>query len=538
MPREVPKIDIPHTDLWTVLFDRKEKPFPDSQVIYQDPYTSRHYTFSQLKTATEKFGSGLRSKWSWKKGDVLAIFSQNCIDTPAITWGAHWAGVVVSPANPGYGVRELAHHLHDSGTKALFTQKHLLPVAVKACSEVGIPKERIVLIGDEHDSNFLHFEELLDEDVRGERDKLIPKEDLAFLVYSSGTTGLPKRVMLSHLNVVSDLFMVDSNEGQILGWRDDRVLSVLPYYHIYGLQCLVHWPAYAGLPTLVMPSFDLKKFCEIIQNHKITYTFVAPPVVLHLAKSPIVSNYDLSSLRMIISGAAPLTKELIHAVHGRLGTEVKQAYGLSETSPVTYMQLKWNVGLGSNGPALPNQICKFMSPDGHEVSPGKEGELWISGPNVFLGYHNNPEATAACKTHDGFFKTGDIGYEDEEGNMYITDRVKELIKYKGFQVAPAELEGILASHEMIADVAVIGVEDKERATEVPLACVVLREEVKEDEGLEREIVSWLGERVAGHKRLRGGVVWIEEVPKSASGKILRRVLKEKMRDRFKIKAKL
>jgi len=292
------------------------------------------------------------------------------------------------------------------------------------------------------------------------------------------------------------------------------------------------------LTTLVMSSFDLKKFCEIIQNHKITYTFVAPPVVLHLAKSPIVSSYDLSSLRMITSGAAPLTKELIHAVHDRLGTEVKQAYGLSETSPVTHMQLKWDKGLGSNGPALPNQICKFMSPGGHEVPTGQEGELWISGPNVFLGYHNNPEATAACKTPDGFFKTGDIGYEDEEGNMYITDRVKELIKYKGFQVAPAELEGILASHELVVDVAVIGVEDKERASEIPLACVVLREGVEGSDEVERTIVNWLAQRVASHKRLRGGVVWIDEVPKSASGKILRRVLKEQMRDRFKIKAKL
>ncbi|KAE8443558.1 hypothetical protein EG329_001720 [Mollisiaceae sp. DMI_Dod_QoI] len=241
---------------------------------------------------------------------------------------------------------------------------------------------------------------------------------------------------------------------------------------------------------------------------------------------------------MITSGAAPLTKELIYAVHNRLGTEVKQAYGLSETSPVTHMQLKWDKGLGSNGPPLPNQICKFMSPDGHEVAPGQEGELWISGPNVFLGYHNNPDATAACKTADGFFKTGDIGYEDEEGNMYITDRVKELIKYKGFQVAPAELEGILASHELVVDVAVIGVEDEGRASEVPLACVVLREGVEGSEEVERMIVDWLAERVASHKRLRGGVVWIDEVPKSASGKILRRVLKEQMKDKFKIKAKL
>ena len=305
-----------------------------------------------------------------------------------------------------------------------------------------------------------------------------------------------------------------------------------------------------------MSAFDLKKFCGIIQDHKITYTFVAPPVVLHLAKSPIVDEYDLSSLRMITSGAAPLTKELIYAVHDRLGTEVKQAYGLSETSPVTHMQVRstpfpfprstannpkkknWKAGLGSNGPPLPNQIVKFMSPEGQEVPTGKEGEVWIKGPNVFLGYLHNDAATAACKTEDGFFKTGDIGYEDEDGNMYITDRVKELIKYKGFQVAPAELEGLLVGCELVDDVAVIGVRDERQATEVPLACVVVKEGVEKGEESERRIVEWLAERVAGHKRLRGGVKWIDEVPKSASGKILRRVLKDMLTKEGQIKAKL
>lgn len=287
-----------------------------------------------------------------------------------------------------------------------------------------------------------------------------------------------------------------------------------------------------------MSAFDLKNFCAIIQDHKITYTFVAPPVILHLAKSPIVESFNLSSLKVICSGAAPLSKELIHAVHDRLGTEVKQAYGLSETSPVTHMQKKWNIGLGSSGPALPNQIVKVMSTDGNEVEPGKEGEVWIKGPNVFLGYLNNPEATANSKTEDGFFKTGDIGYEDEGGNLYITDRVKELIKFKGFQVAPAELEGILSSHELVNDVAVIGIQDESQATEVPLACIVAKKGVERNEENVKGIVGWLNQRVAGHKKLRGGVRWIDEVPKSASGKILRRLLKDKIKEEAKVKAKL
>lgn len=539
MPRPVPQIDIPKTDLWTVLFERKDRPFPDSQVIYEDPATGRNYTYSTLKQTARRFGSGLRSKWSWQKGDVLALFAQNCIDTPFVTWGAHWAGGIVSPANPAYTVRELAHHLKDSGAKALFTQKHLLGIALKAAEEVGIQKERVVLIGDDKDAEgrLAHVLGVLDEEVKGQRVSLDCERDLAFLVYSSGTTGLPKGVMLSHLNVVSDLFMVNSSEGTVLHWKKDKVLSVLPYYHIYGLQCLVHLPAYAGLTTVVMSSFDLKRFCSIIQDYKITYTYVAPPVVLHLAKSPIVEQYDLSSLRMITSGAAPLAKELIYAVKDRINTEVKQAYGLSETSPVTHMQKKWDHGLGSNGPALPNQIVKFMSPDGEEVPTGKEGEVWIKGPNIFIGYLNNDAATSSCKTSDGFFKTGDIGYEDEDGNMYITDRVKELIKFKGFQVAPAELEGILTSHEMVDDVAVIAIIDETQATEVPMACVVPKKGVEGNRENEEIIVAWLRERVAAHKRLRGGVTWVDEVPKSASGKILRRLLKDKY-GKTKIKAKL
>ncbi|KAG0646945.1 putative 4-coumarate-ligase 1 [Hyphodiscus hymeniophilus] len=539
MPRQVPRIEIPHTDIWTVLFEREDKPFPDSQVIYQCPTTGRNYTYASLKRTTELFGTGLRSHWKWQKGDVLALFAQNCIDTPAVTWGCHWAGGVVSPANPAYTARELGHHLRDSGARALFTQKNLLGTALKAASEAGMPRERIVLIGDDRDRGVRHVTEILGERLEGSRTKLDPGSDLAFLVYSSGTTGLPKGVMLTHLNVVSNLFMVNSSEGALLQWNKDKILSVLPYYHIYGLQCLVHLPAYAGLTTIVMSSFDLKNFCAIIQDNHITYTYVAPPIILHLAKSPIISNYDLSSLRMITSGAAPLAKDLIHAVKNRLGTEVKQAYGLSETSPVTHIQKAWNHGMGSNGPALPNQVVKFMSPDGQEVPTGKEGELWIKGPNVFLGYLNNIEATKACKTEDGFFKTGDIGYEDEDGNMYITDRVKELIKYKGFQVAPAELEGILASHELVNDVAVIGIQDHSQATEVPLAFVAPKEGVERSEANGKLIVDWLAERVAGHKRLRGGVRWIDEVPKSASGKIPRRILKDLLaKEGGVVKAKL
>jgi 4-coumarate--CoA ligase len=278
-----------------------------------------------------------------------------------------------------------------------------------------------------------------------------------------------------------------------------------------------------------MPKFDLESFCKHIQNYSITFAYVVPPVVLMLGKSPIVDKYDLSSLRMMNSGAAPLTRDLVDAVYKRLKIPIKQGYGLSETSPTTHTQPweDWNKTIGSVGRLLPNQVAKYMSEDGKEVPAGQTGELWLKGPNVFLGYLNNPEGTRNAKTEDGYFKTGDVGHQDETGNFYITDRVKELIKYKGFQVPPAELEGILASHNEIDDVAVIGIYNKDQATEVPRAYVVLKKGVKADKEMEKRIVGWLAAKVASHKRLRGGVRFIDEIPKSASGKILRRLLKER-----------
>lgn len=290
-----------------------------------------------------------------------------------------------------------------------------------------------------------------------------------------------------------------------------------------------------------MAKFELEKWCQHVQNYKITFSYVVPPVVLLLGKHPIVEKYDLSTIRMMNSGAAPLTKELVEAVYSRLGVGIKQGYGLSETSPTTHTQPwpEWRSSVGSVGKLLPNMEAKYMNmpedgSDPTEVPTGEVGELYLRGPNIFLGYHNNPAATADSISPDGWFRTGDVGYQDPKGNFYITDRVKELIKYKGFQVAPAELEGILVDNASIDDVAVIGVESAEHGTEVPVAYVVRSSKSKEsgvsdaDEGA--NIAKWLEGKVAHHKRLRGGVRFVEEIPKSAAGKILRRMLKKRAQE--------
>ncbi|RAL03398.1 acyl--CoA ligase [Aspergillus ibericus CBS 121593] len=546
-----PPVDIPDVDVWTFLFERKDRAFPDDKVVYHDADTRRSYTYQQVKDAALSFGKGLKATFDWKKGDVLALFTPNSIDTPAVMWGAIWAGGIVSPSNPAYTADELAFQLKNSGAKILITQLPLLPVATAAAKEAGIPEDHIILVGDQRDpqARTKHFTSVrnISGATRFRKTKIDPSRDLSFLVYSSGTTGVPKGVMLSHRNIVANVLQLSAGEAGNLTWnggadgKGDRVLAFLPFFHIYGLNCLVHQTIYQGYELVVMTKFDIEKWCSHVQNYRITFSYVVPPVVLLLGKHPIVDKYDLSTLRMLNSGAAPLTQELVEAVYTRIKCGIKQGYGLSETSPTTHTQPweEWRTSIGSVGKLLPNMDAKYMTmpedaSEPVEVPAGQIGELYMRGPNIFLGYHNNPSATAECLTPDGWFRTGDVGYQDPQGNFYITDRVKELIKYKGFQVAPAELEGILLDNDAIDDVAVIGLESEAHGTEVPLAYVV-RSAKSLNSGVDgpqeaANIVKWLDAKVAYHKRLRGGVTFIEEIPKSASGKILRRLLKKKAKE--------
>ncbi|KAF2134024.1 4-coumarate-CoA ligase-like protein [Dothidotthia symphoricarpi CBS 119687] len=534
-----PNVPIPNVDLWSFLFENKDRTYSDDKVIYLDPYTKRSYTYAEVKATAIKFGTGLKGLWEWKKGDVLGLYTPNCIDTPAITWGCLWAGGIVSPANPNYTVDELAFQLKDSGAKGLVTQLPFIENAREAAKRVGIPMDRVVIMGDQRDPKHVvkHFTSVvnLSRSSNYRRTKMKPEEDLAFLVYSSGTTGHPKGVMLTHRNIISNVMMNKASEAGNLSSSSgadgsgDKVLAFLPFFHIYGLTCLIHQSLYIGIQLVVMAKFDLEEFCRFIQDYKITFAYVVPPVVLLLGKHPAVAKYDLSSIRMMNSGAAPLTRELVETVHKRLGLPVKQGYGLSETSPTTHTQSweDWHNSIGSVGKLLAYQTAKYMSEDDKEVAVGEVGELWIKGPNIFKGYLNNPEGTANALTADGYFKTGDVGYQDKKGNFYITDRAKELIKYKGFQVPPAELEGYLVAHPHVSDVAVIGVYDKDQATEIPRAYIVPKDGLGKGEAEAKEIVAWLNAKVAPHKKLRGGVRFVDEIPKSISGKILRRLLRVK-----------
>lgn len=355
--------------------------------------------------------------------------------------GTLWAGGVISPANPLYTVEELTRQLVDSGSKGLVAQLTYLSIAREAASRAGLPESRIILLGDERDKTgrVIHWSQMRSARYTYifSRTAIEPKKDLAFLVYSSGTTGLPKGVCLTHHNMVSNVLQFAFMEGRTFhpfGGQDgkgDRQLGVLPLFHIYGLMCGILGSLYLGLEIVLLERFDLVEALGTIEKYRCTFAYVPPPIILAFGKHPAVEKYDLSSLKMLHSGAAPLTKELTEAVWKRLGIPVKQGFGLSETGSVTHVQSwdEWGKFMGSVGKLVPNMEARIVDEDGTVVKEGEAGELWLRGPNIFVGYYKQPEKTREALTADGWFKTGDVFRRDKFGNYFCVDRLKELIKY-------------------------------------------------------------------------------------------------------------
>ncbi|EQK97363.1 AMP-dependent synthetase/ligase [Ophiocordyceps sinensis CO18] len=338
--------------------------------------------------------------------------------------------------------------------------------------------------------------------------------------------------MLTHHNIIANSLQVLKAEIRTISWELDSQIGILPFFHIYGLSVVINITLLSGAPCLVMPKFDLEKTCRLVQDHQVTFLYVPPPIILLLSKHPVVEKFDLSSIRFVNSGAAPLSRELVVEVWERLKIGVKQGYGLSETSPVSNTQLvdEWWRFQGSVGRLVAGMQAKVVDAEGRELPRGESGELLLKGPNVFSGYWKKPELDKETFTDDGWFRTGDVVYACPKGHFYVTDRIKELIKYKGFQVPPAELEDKLLGHKDIADVGVVGVWDPERHTEIPRAYIVPRPGVEPSDALAQGIVAWLAERVAPAKRLRGGVRFVDEIPKSQAGKILRRILRDQAKE--------
>ncbi|MFI9813095.1 4-coumarate--CoA ligase family protein [Saccharothrix variisporea] len=508
-----PDVVVPDVSLHELLFgdlgDRADR------VALVDGSSGASLSYRQLAGAVDRLAAALAER-GIGKGDVVGILSPNTPYYAVVFHGILRAGATATTINALYTADEVAHQLSDAGAKMLFTVSVLLPNAAPGAEKAGVSD---VVVLDQAEG-YPNLTELLASTGPVPEVSVDPAEDVAVLPYSSGTTGKAKGVMLTHRNLVANIVQC----GPLLKVDGEtRILAVLPFFHIYGMQVLMNNGLYVGATVVTMPKFDLPEFLRVIQDHRTDRVYIAPPVAVALAKHPLVDQYDLSAIDTIFSGAAPLDVDLAAAVAKRLGCRVSQGYGMTEMSPVSHAipDGRDDISVGTVGVIAPNMECRFVDPaTGEDVGVGERGELWCRGPNVMKGYLNNPDATAATLDDEGWLHTGDVGVIDENGLVSIVDRVKELIKYKGYQVPPAELEALLLTHPEIADAAVVGVRDEE-GEEVPKAFVVLQPGSSLDAA---GVMDFVAAHVAPHKKVRV-VEFIEAIPKSASGKILRKDLR-------------
>ena len=434
-------------------------------------------------------------------GDAVGLLGPNSPTWPVAFHAVVSLGAIVTSINPLLTADEIAKQLRSAAAAAVIVAEPLRA----AVADSGLPA--------------FALEALPSGDGDPGTPSVDPAEDLAVLPFSSGTTGLSKGVMLTHRNLVANMEQIRAVHRID---EHDVLIGLLPFFHIYGQTVVINLGLSQGATIVTMPRFDMGGFLDLLEQHQVTRAHIAPPVVLGLAKAPGVEGRDLA-LRVVISGAAPLDADTANRASERLGAPVRQGYGMTEASPVTHFaddeQLA-DQDPGAIGHLIGSTDGRLVDPESGEDTDAA-GEIWIRGPQVMRGYLADDAATAATLTEDGWLKTGDVARVDDGGVWRIVDRVKELIKYKGYQVPPAELEALLISHPQVADAAVIPIPD-EAGGEAPKACVVAA-----GDGLDPdELMAWVAERVAPYKRIRA-VELVDEIPKSASGKIMRRLLRDR-----------
>ncbi|PYH88435.1 phenylacetyl-CoA ligase [Aspergillus ellipticus CBS 707.79] len=531
----------------------------------RDPFTcglsGKTYSWLEVVDRVDHLARAMAKEFNWGPNNgtewdkTAALFSLNTVDTLTLSWAVHQVGGVVTPANAAYSAAELKHQLLDSKAQVLFTCLPLLQTALEGASLAGFPKDRIYLLelpsaltaGIKAPTQYKTVSQFI------EQGKSLPKLEklkwsagegarrTAFLCYSSGTSGLPKGVMISHRNVIANVLQIAAFEGS---YRDtikapgtqsshtEVSLCLLPQSHIYSLVVICHAGPFRGDQTIVLPKFELKTYLASIQNFKISGLFLVPPIIINMLRNhDICSQYDLSSITSLFTGAAPLGVEIATDFQKLYpNVLVRQGYGLTETSTVVASTHPADIYLGSSGCLIPGVQARIVTPEGEEITAyDTPGELVVSSPSVVLGYLRNDKANKET-FENGWMRTGDeavvrLGPKGTE-HFFIVDRIKELIKVKGLQVAPAELEAHLLTHPAVADCAVIAIPD-EAAGEIPKAIVVKSPSASgSDEELTQSIKKHVEEHKARHKWLKGGVRFIDAIPKSPSGKILRRLLRD------------
>jgi acyl-CoA synthetase (AMP-forming)/AMP-acid ligase II len=508
-------VAIPETTLHELALTALDKHGAGTAFI--DSATGATTTGAEAATAIRRISAELQRR-GIGRGDVVCVAAPNIMAWPLVFFGALAAGATVATANPMVPAATMADQLKLSGTGMVLTVRPLVDWAREAAMGTGA---RIVTI-----------DELVDAAMRNPGVDATTRPataatDIACLLSSSGTTGRPKAVVLSHHNMVAaTVLALDTLDDLIFAEGEATFIGVLPYFHIAGLLSSLVAPVLNGSPVVIQSRFDLEEFCRTVQTHRVTFAAVVPPIALGLARHPVVDRYDLSSLRLLLVGAAPMGAELETACAQRLGCLVNQAYGMTEAAPLT-MSRPDRAGYrpGTVGPVIANTEARVVDPDsGVDVRSGVPGELWVRGPQVMVGYLDDPASTTATVTADGWLRTGDLCTVDDAGVITVADRLKELIKVNAMQVAPAELEDLLLTHPAVADCAVVP-RPHEQTGEVPVAYVVARGPIDPD-----DVKTHVASNVAAYKRL-ADVVIVDEIPKSPTGKVLRRELVARERAR-------
>lgn len=516
-----PDVHIPDLSVTELVLDRAG--IPADRIAFVDGVSRRGLSFGELRDQVRRLAAGLARRIG--KGDVVALWAPNVPEYAVVFHAVLRLGAVLTTINPAYTNDEVAFQLRDAGVRLLVTVGSLTARARDAVAMAGVAIEIVTI----EPAGELPSLASIAIDAEPPHVTIDPASDVAVLPYSSGTTGFPKGVMLTHRNLVANLLQIDAIEPRDL----PAFVAVLPFFHIYGMVVIMNFGMMRGATVVTLARYDLEAFLRVIQDWRVPLAHVAPPLVVALAKHPMVDGFDLSGLKWLFCAAAPLSAELTDLVQTRMDVKIRQGYGMTEASPATHFTSAGDERAGKIGPLVPNTEGRLVDPvTGTDVGTGAPGEIWVRGPQVMKGYLNNPDATAATVDADGWLHTGDIGVVDEDGFLEVTDRLKELIKVKGYQVAPAELEALLLKHPKVADAAVIAVPD-DQTGERPKAFVVASEPVTG-----KEVLDFVSARVAHYKR-PAYIAFIDTIPKSPSGKILRRVLVEQERlERAAVAARL
>nr|WPM83303.1 4-coumarate:coA ligase 1b [Euphorbia maculata] len=519
---KLPDISIPnHLPLHSYIFENIGNHSSNTALI--NGATGESYTYAEVEITARRVAAGL-DRFGIGQGEVIMLLLHNCPQFVLAFLGASVRGAIATAANPLFTPAEIAKQAKASNTKLIITQ------SAYADKVKDLENVKVVCVDSAPDGCF-PFSDLHNSDESELPSVDHAPDDVVALPYSSGTTGLPKGVMLTHKGLVTSVAQqVDGENPNLYYHSDDVILCVLPMFHIYALNSIMLCGLRVGAAIMIMPKFDINSLLQLIEKYRVSVLPIVPPVVLSIAKSPETENYDLSSVRMLKSGAAPLGKELEDAVRAKFPKAVLgQGYGMTEAGPVLTMCLAFakepfEIKAGACGTVVRNAEMKIVDPEtGDSLPRNQPGEICIRGDQIMKGYLNDPEATARTIDKQGWLHTGDIGFIDDDDELFIVDRLKELIKFKGYQVAPAELEALLLAHPQISDAAVVAMKD-EAAGEVPVAFVVRSDKsnITED-----EIKQYISKQVVFYKRIKS-VFFTESIPKAPSGKILRKILREKL----------